>query len=140
MSERNYFFPAVLIATLVGLQACQESKQRAVPPATLSKEQMMGILWDMAQAHVFTDQFVRRDSTVDIWQEQARLQQQIFQIHRVTREAVYTSYQAYLQQPDAFREILDSISARSERDRLPAIQAEQTEKFEQIRRRDEDSL
>lgn len=129
----RYFFIVLCGATSLGLSSCDGSKKPAEKPA-LGKEKMMALLWDLAQADAFTEQFVKRDSSLNPSIEQAKLQQQIFQLHQVKREDVYSSYQFYLNRPELMREILDSVADRAERDRIPMIQAEQTEKFEKIQK------
>lgn len=135
MSLRNFLLFLMAAAGFI-LIGCGGSRKADEKPA-LTKEKMMSLLWDLAQADAFTEQFVKRDSSLSPSLEQAKLQQQIFQLHQVKREDVYSSYQYYLNRPELMREILDSVADRAERDRLPMIQAEQTEKFEKIRKIEE---
>lgn len=132
MSIRNFFVTLLAVVALATV-GCGRSK-KSEEKAALSKEKMMALLWDLAQADAFTEQFVKRDSSLNPSIEQAKLQQQIFQLHQVKREDVYSSYQFYLNRPELMREILDSVADRAERDRIPMIQAEQTEKFEKIQK------
>jgi hypothetical protein len=137
MSKRYFFaIPAFIFACI--LMGCGGSAKTESKP-TLGKEKMMSVLWDLAQADAFTEQFVKRDSSLNPGTEQAKLQQQIFHLHQVKKEDVYSSYQYYLNRPELMKEILDSVADRAERDRIPMIQAEQTEKFEQIRKADEEN-
>ena len=91
-------------------------------PAILNKDKMAAVLWDIMRANSFTELYIKKDSLKNATLENMKLQQQIFTIHNVSKEAFYKSYNYYSLQPDQMRVILDSIAARSERNRIQVYQ------------------
>jgi phosphorylcholine metabolism protein LicD len=81
------------------------------------KEKMQAILWDIFQADAFTEQYIKKDSSKNPALENARLQQQIFSIHKVSRQDFQRSYLFYKTHPTEMKILLDSISAKAERER-----------------------
>src|SRR6187397_3052401 len=82
-------------------------------PVILNKDKMAAVLWDIMRANSFTELYIKKDSLKNATLENMKLQQQIFTIHNVSKEAFYKSYNYYSLQPDQMRVILDSIAARS---------------------------
>lgn len=83
----------------------------------LKKEKMQDVLWDFIQADAFTTGFIKKDSGKNAAIENAKLQQQIFAVHHITKEVFYKSYAWYSKHYDIMRTMLDSISAKAERDK-----------------------
>jgi hypothetical protein len=75
-------------------------------------------MWDIIRAEVFTDQFMKKDSSKKIAMENLKLQNAIFSIHKVTRSQYFRSYDYYISHTDLIRLVLDSMSAKAERDRF----------------------
>ncbi len=88
----------------------------------LSKEKMQAVMWDIIGADVFTEQFVKKDSLKNALVENMQLQNKIFALHKVTRADFYKSYDYYTSHTDLMRVILDSMSAKAERDRAKMLQ------------------
>ncbi|MEP7107835.1 MAG: DUF4296 domain-containing protein [Ferruginibacter sp.] len=86
-------------------------------PGILNKEKMQAIMWDIIQADVFVEQFVKKDSLKNAQVENMRLQNSIFAIHKVTRADYYKSYDYYVSHTDLMRVLLDSLTAKGERER-----------------------
>lgn len=84
----------------------------------LDREKMTAVLWDIMRANSYTELFIKKDSLKNVMMENMKLQQQIFLLHHVDKEDFYKSYNYYVSQPDKMRPILDSISARSDRNRF----------------------
>lgn len=95
-------------------------------PGILNKDKMAAVLWDIMRANSFTELYIKKDSLKNATFENMKLQQQIFTLHNVSREAFYKSYNYYSLQPDQMRVILDSITARSERNRIQGYQQQPT--------------
>ena len=83
----------------------------------LGKEKMQAVMWDIIRAEAFTDQFIKKDSSKNVFQENMKLQNAIFSFHKVTRSEYYKSYDYYISHTDLIRVVLDSMSAKAERDR-----------------------
>ena len=88
----------------------------------LSKSEMQAVLWDVIGADVFTDQFVKKDSSKNASLENMKLQNKIFAIHKVSKENFYKSYDYYMLHPEDMKIILDSMTASAERDRSKMLQ------------------
>ncbi|NDE09150.1 MAG: DUF4296 domain-containing protein, partial [Chitinophagia bacterium] len=88
------------------------------PSGVLGKEKMQSVMWDIIRAEVFTEQFIKKDSSKNIAMENLKLQNAIFSIHKVTRSQYFRSYDYYISHTDLIRLVLDSMSAKAERDRF----------------------
>jgi len=105
-----------------------------VPSDVLSQEDMGKVMWDMIQADRFSLQYLTRDSTIikdtsrSIKTETFKLYEQVFQLHKITREEFIHSYKFYLSRPDLNKVIFDTLSARGERRRAEIYKVDSTEK------------
>ncbi len=103
--------------TIVFLCSCADNKKGRV----IQKEAMEAVMWDMIQADAFTQNFIKKDSTKKDSLENASLQKKIFQLHHITKEDFDVSYNFYSANPGQMKIMLDSITARAERDRSKLI-------------------
>ena len=92
-----------------------------MPYGILDKEKMQVVFWDMIQAEVFTNQFIKKDSSKNAILINARLQQQIFALHKITKDQFYKSYRFYSLHPELMRPLLDSITSTAERDKYKIL-------------------
>ncbi len=83
----------------------------------LDREKMQAVLWDIIEADVFTEQFIKKDSLKNAAVENAQLQNKIFSIHQVSKADFYKSYEYYLLHTSEMRILLDSMTTKAERDR-----------------------
>ena len=81
---------AVII--LISWMAPGCSNKEGLPSGILKKEKMQAVLWDVIQAESYTTLFIKKDSLKSTNVENARLQQQIFAIHNISKEIFYDSY------------------------------------------------
>jgi hypothetical protein len=70
---------------------------------------MQAVLWDIMKAEAFTNMYVTRDTSKKIRAENARLQQDIFAIHHITKADFDTSYKYYQSQPEIMIPMIDSM-------------------------------
>lgn len=91
--------------------------KNAVPSGILKPAKMQAVLWDVLRADVFTNDFIKKDSTKKPEQELAKLQQQIFAIHKVSKEEFYKSYEYYKMHPEIMQPMLDSMINKRTRDK-----------------------
>jgi Domain of unknown function (DUF4296) len=94
--------------------SCNDKKQEG---NIVSKEKMQAVLWDILQAEAFTANFIKKDSTKNEAAENAALQKKIFDLHKISRQDFTKSYDYYSSQPEQMRSMLDSMSAKAERER-----------------------
>jgi len=83
-----------------------------MPADILGMEKMQAVYWDYMRADVFANEFVRRDSSKNVPVESARLQQKVFELHKITKETFYKSYDYYLRKPVLLKELLDTMLVR----------------------------
>ena len=83
----------------------------------LSSDKMQAVMWDFIQADVFTEFYLKKDSSKNASLQNAALQKKIFALHQVSKEDFYTSFDYYSNRSSDMRILLDSISAKAERQR-----------------------
>ncbi len=98
-----------LLIAVVCLAACSKSK---MPKDVLPPEKMQAVYWDYIKADVFANEFVRRDTSKKLETESAKLQAQVFLLHKVSREQFYKSYDYYLDHSDLMKNMLDTMLVR----------------------------
>ena len=108
---------AALICVLYLLgTACK--KKNAVPGGIIQQKQMQAIMWDMMRADQFvTDYIINRNPGANRAAESFRYYQQIFAMHKVSRDQFENSFTWYNDHPDMFKEIMDSVAV------MPGIQS-----------------
>ena len=106
-----------LVFTLLIFFIISCTGKNGTPASVLGKEKMQAVMWDMIRADAFTDQFIKIDASKNSVLENIKLQNAIFSIHKVTRSEYYKSYDYYISHSDLIRGVLDSMSAKAERDR-----------------------
>ena len=84
---------------------------------------MQTVLWDVLRADAFAFDFIKKDSTKIPEQELVKLQQQIFAVHKVSKEQFYKSYEYYKVHPEIMLPMLDSIINKSTRDKFAETKA-----------------
>jgi Domain of unknown function (DUF4296) len=93
------------------------------PENILPKKKMELVLWDMIQAERFSTFYLQRDSAAkDVQLEKFKLYDQIFSIHKISKEDFITSYKYYLSRPDIAKPIFDSMVAKAERQKIKSYQ------------------
>ena len=84
-----------------------------IPEDVLPPEKMEVVLWDMVRADQFVTDFVSsRDTTIKIDSQSIRLYQQIFRVHKISKDEFAKSFNFYKSHPSFLKPVLDSIMAR----------------------------
>src|SRR5687768_8943172 len=87
-----------------------------VPEGIIPKKKMEVILWDIIQAERFNALFQIKDSaSQNILLERFKLYEQVFAIHKTSKEDFIKSYKYYLSRPDIAKVIFDSMTVKAER-------------------------
>ncbi len=105
---------AIIVPVL--LFACGGNNKKA-DDSILKKEKMQAVLWDVLRADAFAFQFIIKDTLKKPEAEMAKMQQQIFAVHKTTRDIFYKSLNYYKQHPDIFQPMLDSMINKYTRDK-----------------------
>lgn len=106
---------AALIILIICFAAC--NKKDGLPAGILHTDKMQSVLWDIVLAEAYTNEFIKKDSLKNAEIENAKLQQQIFSIHKISKKEFYDSYSYYNDHVDLMKTLLDSITARAEKER-----------------------
>lgn len=99
----------LLIALFI---SCSRSK---VPSGILKPEKMQEVFWDFIRADVYANEIIRRDPSKNVELENARLQMQVFQLHKVTKEEFYKSYEYYLNHQKLMKSMVDTMLVRQQK-------------------------
>ncbi len=102
--------PVYLLFCTIFLYACSSNTKDL-----LSTEKMEKILWDLAKADAFTQEFIVKDTSADLAKENLKLQQKIFAKHGTDRKTFYKSYDYYLRHQELLKPLLDSIVVKNGR-------------------------
>ena len=104
-----------LLAGLVLMNSCRSKSK--LPADVLKPDKMRAVLWDVIKADVFTAEFIKKDSSKNAASENLKLQQQIFAIHKISKADFYRSYDYYKAHTEIFKQVMDSMVVRAEKDR-----------------------
>lgn len=88
-----------------------------IPEGVLTPDKMQAVLWDVIKADAFTGEIVRKDSAKKTADVNLKLQQEIFSIHKITRDDFYKSYDYYKENPGKLKVIMDSMIIQAERNK-----------------------
>ncbi|HEY4209683.1 MAG TPA: DUF4296 domain-containing protein [Puia sp.] len=99
---------------IVLIAGCSDKDK--VPSGVLDKEKMSGVLWDMMQADQYATTYLIKDSAkVNVKMETLKLYEEVFRLHKVSRDEFRKSFQYYQDHPDITRTMFDSLIARGNR-------------------------
>lgn len=94
-----------LAISLFFLASCAKStKQEVLPPL-----KMRDVLWDYVRADIYTNEYIRLDSTRNYKEEYASMLKTIFERHKVGSAVFFKSLKYYEENPELIKPILDSI-------------------------------
>lgn len=105
----------ILVALL--FSSCSKKK---VPSDILPPEKMQAVYWDYIRADVFANEFIKKDSSKNVEVENARLQQAIFKLHKVSKVEFYKSYDYYLNHQLLMKDMIDTMIARQQKVIIPS--------------------
>ena len=92
------------------LLCCKQNNQ-----SILSSDKMEKIVWELTQADVFTQDFIIKDSSINLEKENLKIQLKIFSKNNTDRKSFYKSYDYYLKHEELLKPLLDSIVVRNGR-------------------------
>lgn len=96
----------LIIPVLIILNACSSSP---VPKGILPPQRMQKIVYDLIRIDEFINNFVVKDSTVDMKKKRSILYEQAFRVNNTTRKEFYSSYKYYQQHPSIQKALFDSL-------------------------------
>lgn len=110
----------IAIFSLLALLFCACNGDDEIPSHVLKPDKMQAVMWDIVRADVFTNEFIKADSTKDLLRENLQLQKKIFALNNISREQYYTSFEYYKNKPELMQAMLDTMIARVNRARNKA--------------------
>ena len=102
------FFNCFLCCAL--FSACMQHNS-----SVLSSDKMEIILWELTQADAFTQEFIVKDTSKNLENENLKLQQKIFSKNKTDRKSFYKSYDYYLKHEELLKPLLDSMVVKNGR-------------------------
>ncbi|MGG9961468.1 DUF4296 domain-containing protein [Ferruginibacter sp. SUN106] len=106
----------IVLLSALFLFSCGSKNE--IPKGILKPAQMQTVLWDVLRADAFTFNFITKDSSKKTEVENVKLQQQIFAVHKTSRDEFYKSYEFYKTHPELMQTILDSMINKATRDKF----------------------
>ena len=95
------------------------SQKDKIPSDVIGKEEMEKILWDMMLADQYSANYLVKDSArINVKIETLKLYEEVFRLHKVSRDAFRKSFQFYQGRPDITRTMFDSLLAKGNRARI----------------------
>ena len=92
-----------------------------VPKGILGVDKMEKVAYDLMQVEEYVNNFVVKDSSVDIKKKRSIFYEQVFKLHDTNRKEFYTSYKYYQQHPDMQKVLFDSLTSHAgKRKPIPA--------------------
>jgi Domain of unknown function (DUF4296) len=105
----------IALIGIVFLFSCGD--KNGIPSGIIKPAKMQLVLFDVLRAEAFVFDFVKKDTAKIPEAENAKLQQQIFSVHKVSKEQFYNSYDFYKAHPDLMQPLLDSMINRATREK-----------------------
>lgn len=106
----------LIISLLLVLNGCSSSP---VPKGVLPPVRMQKIMYDLMRIDELINNFVVKDSGIDIKKKRSTLYEQVFKVNNTNRKDFYSSYKYYQQHPDLQKEVFDSLHESLNRKTLP---------------------
>lgn len=116
-------YAIVLVVSLILISCGKKDKQA---PGILDPAKMQAVLWDVIRADAYISRFTATDTSKNIFAEEVKLQQQVFDMYGISRETFNTSFNYYKLHPPQMKLILDSMTAKGSRDKLINIKTSPT--------------
>lgn len=113
----------ILLLLLFFIAGCKSKNK--IPGDVLPPKEMQGILWDLMRADQFlADYILNQDSSKKKAIESQKYYEQIFDLHKVSKEKFQHSFTFYKSHPVLLKSIMDSISTPSKDTIVKPIQPE----------------
>lgn len=102
-------FRLALVLLVFSLPACTSDKD--IPKDVLSPEKMKPILWDMIRMDELVSGFIAKDSSKKLNEESVKLYEQVFALHKISKDQFFRSFRFYQSHPEIARPLFDSLSS-----------------------------
>jgi hypothetical protein len=106
----------ILLAVAMAATAPSCSRSRSIPGDVLGKEEMGRVLFDIGMAEGHVEVYLYRDSAKSRDSLLRTELDRVLAIHGVGQEQFLRSYRFYKSRPSLFKEVVDTLQARTQRD------------------------
>lgn len=103
----------LILILIFSMAGC--SQKDAVPRNVLKPAKMQAVLWDVLRADEMAGYYTQKDSSLNALKEHVDFYQEVFQIHKISKDDFKKSLQFYEGRPDLLKIIFDSLQKQSER-------------------------
>lgn len=100
------FLSGIALSTIIVFSCGTRDKKESILP----ENKMRAVMWDMIRADQYVSDFLLRDSTKNKKEESEKLYEQIFYLHKITRDEFKKSLDYYSARPNLFQPIIDSLA------------------------------
>jgi hypothetical protein len=100
------------VAGLILFFSC--TAKTSIPKDVLHPKEMRSIVWDILQADELASQNKQNDTTINLKSESFRLYDQVFALHKISRQQYYKSYQFYQEHPDLYKSLMEDVKKFSQ--------------------------
>lgn len=106
----------ILAIALLFASALSCSRSRSIPRDVLGKEEMGRLLFDIGMAEGHVEVYMYRDSAKSRDSLLRTELDRVLAIHGVSQEEFLRSHRFYKSRPTLYKEVVDTLQARSQRD------------------------
>lgn len=112
----------LIIAVVTFIFACCSDSRQKKPKDLLGISSMTAVLADVLTADAVANEKKYHDSLLNVNNLSATYYQQIFKLHNISKEQFKKSYEYYVNHPDEFKTVLDSVNVVINRRMKPSGQ------------------
>jgi len=113
---------SVFFICIILLMGC--SGKDSIPNDIIEPKPMQKIVWDMLQADEVAFQNKLKDTSIVLKTESFRLYDQVFAVHKTSREAFYKSYTYYQKHPQLYKTLMEGVKSLGGKEREKMITPE----------------
>lgn len=106
-----FFISAVILIT-----GCFSKSN--LPKGILSQDKMQAVLWDVIKANEYADKILSKDSSKDAAVENAKMQLQIFELHKTTKDEFYRSNDYYQKNVELMLPLVVSLTTKARNEKI----------------------
>lgn len=97
----------ILLGFILLISACKSGQR--IPENVLQPEEMKKVMWDVFLAEAWANQSISGDSNLVLSDKVKEFTQDAFEVNKMTEEEFFKSYNWYINHPDIFNVLLDSL-------------------------------
>ena len=110
-----------LVICILACAACTDKNR--LPSGILPQSKMQDLVWDVMVAEEYSKELRIKDTAInkDFKKERSAVYQQVFDLHKTSRQDFIKSFNFYASRPDLTKILFDSLTQKSNRRRDEAL-------------------